>query len=112
MNSPDTVPQGICRTARSPAELFPLIDFCRAGKLKEVGEWIAAGKPLDPPKSMKKRSRRRQSPLDVAIEKGFFTARRTKTRFPLNALEQANVACWSLEMWCLQSQLGRFRMHL
>jgi hypothetical protein len=70
MNSSDTLPQNVCRTARSPEELFPLIDFCRAGKLKEVSEWIAAGKPLDPPKSMKKRSRRRQSPLDVAIEKG------------------------------------------
>jgi hypothetical protein len=50
--------------------LFELADYCRAGKLKEVGEWIAAGKPLDPPRNAKRS--RRQSPLEIAIEKGFF----------------------------------------
>src|SRR5262249_12703024 len=73
INPPDVLRQNVSRTARSPEELFPLIEFCRAGKLKEVGEWIAAGKPLDPPLTLKKGGRRRQSPLDVAIEKGFFT---------------------------------------
>jgi len=60
------------KAARSPEELFPLIDLCRAGKLKEVGEWIAAGKPLDPPTPLNSRRSRRQSPLEIAIEKGFF----------------------------------------
>ena len=58
------------RVARSPEELFPLLEYCRAGKLKEVEEWIAAGKPLDPPQTAR-RSRRR-SPMEIAIEKGFF----------------------------------------
>ena len=58
------------KAARSPEELFPLVDLCRAGKLKEVGEWIASSKPLDPPLNAKRS--RRQSPLEVAIEKGFF----------------------------------------
>src|SRR4051794_30570273 len=51
-------------------EVFPLIDLCRVGKLKEVAEWIAAGKPLDPPLNAKRS--RRQSPLEIAIQKGFF----------------------------------------
>jgi len=57
------------KAARSPEELFPLLDFCHAGKLKEVGEWIEARKPLDPPLNVKKT--RRQSPLEIAIDKGF-----------------------------------------
>lgn len=60
----------ISRVARSPEELFPLLEYCRAGKLKEVEEWIATGKPLDPPQTAR-RSRRR-SPMEIAIEKGFF----------------------------------------
>ncbi len=71
MISPDTALQTASRAARSPEELFPLIHFCRAGKLKEVSEWIAQGKPLDPPVSAKRK--RRQSPLEVAIEKGFYS---------------------------------------
>jgi hypothetical protein len=60
------------KAARSPEELFPLIEYCRAGKLKEVSEWIAANKPLDPPANVKPR-RRRGSPLQIAIEKGFYS---------------------------------------
>jgi hypothetical protein len=59
------------RVARSAEELFPLIDYCRAGKLKDVSEWIASDKPLDPPPT-RKRSRR-QTPLQIAIEKGFYS---------------------------------------
>jgi hypothetical protein len=71
MISPEAASPTSSRTARSPEELFPLIDFCRAGKLKEVSEWVAAGKPLDPPISAKRK--RRSSPLEVAIEKGFYS---------------------------------------
>jgi hypothetical protein len=60
------------KVARSPEELFPLIEYCRAGKLQEVSEWIAASKPLDPPANVKPR-RRRASPLQIAIEKGFYS---------------------------------------
>jgi ankyrin repeat protein len=58
------------RVARSWEELFPLLEYCRAGKLKEVGEWMAAGNPIDPPLNAKRTARR--SPLQIAIEKGFY----------------------------------------
>ncbi|MEQ1853288.1 MAG: hypothetical protein ABMA01_17045, partial [Chthoniobacteraceae bacterium] len=45
-------------------------EYCRAGKLKEVSEWIAAGHPIDPPQTAKRT--RRRSPLEIAIEKGFY----------------------------------------
>lgn len=71
MINPSHAPPAVgLKAARSPEELFPLVDLCRAGKLKEVGEWIAAGKPLDPPLNAKRS--RRQSPLEIAIDKGFF----------------------------------------
>lgn len=60
----------ISKAARSPEELFLLIAYCRAGKLKEVSEWISAGKPIDPLK--RTGETRRRSQLQVAIEKGFF----------------------------------------
>jgi hypothetical protein len=58
------------KAARSWEELFSLMEYCRGGKLNEVSEWIAAGHPIDPPLNGK-RSRRR-SPLEIAIEKGFY----------------------------------------
>ena len=58
------------KAARSPEELFPLIEYCRAGKLKEVRAWIAAGHPIDPPQTAKRT--RRRSPLEIAVEKGFY----------------------------------------
>ena len=58
------------RTARSPEELFPLLEYCRAGKLREVREWTDAGHPVNPPPNAKRSQRR--SPLEVAIERGFF----------------------------------------
>lgn len=71
MISPPHAPPAVgLKSAKSPEELFPLADLCRAGKLKEVGEWIASGKPLDPP--LNARRSRRQSPLEIAIDKGFF----------------------------------------
>jgi hypothetical protein len=30
-------------------EISPLADLCRAGKLFEVQDWIANGKPVNPP---------------------------------------------------------------
>jgi hypothetical protein len=61
----------LSKAARSPEELFPLIEYCRAGNLKAVSEWIAAGHPIDPPQTGKRT--RRRFPLEIAIEKGFLT---------------------------------------
>ncbi len=48
----------------------PLVDLCKAGRLFEVQEWIASGKPVNLPASVKKRTRK-MYPLQVAVEKGF-----------------------------------------
>jgi hypothetical protein len=54
----------------SREELAPLFELCRAGRLFEVQEWIAAGKPVNPPAERPKRHKF-TSPLLVAIDKGF-----------------------------------------
>jgi hypothetical protein len=56
--------------AKSIEELFPLIEFCKAGNLSAVSKWIAEGNPINPPPGKKTR---RASPLQIAIEKGFLT---------------------------------------
>ena len=42
-----------------------LLGLCRAGRLYEIEQWIAAGRSLRTPRNLKK------SPLDVAVEHGF-----------------------------------------
>jgi len=49
-------------------EIKPLIDLCKAGKLFEVQEWIASGKPVNPPPE---KGRRGKTPLRVAMDSGF-----------------------------------------
>jgi hypothetical protein len=56
--------------AKSEDEIKPLVDLCKAGKLFEVQEWIAAGKPVNPPPRPEK-GRRSKIPLQIAIESGF-----------------------------------------
>lgn len=58
--------------ALTPAEqeIRALVELCRAGKLFAVQDWIAAGKPVNPPPSERK-GVRPQTPLDVAIDRGF-----------------------------------------
>jgi hypothetical protein len=63
--------------ARSVEELFPLIEFCKAGDLKATSDWIAKGNPLDLPPGKKTR---RASPLQIAIEKGFLSLTETRRR--------------------------------
>jgi ankyrin repeat protein len=50
-------------------EIKPLIELCKAGKLFEVQEWIASGKPVNPPPSVS--GYKRKSPLEVAMDLGF-----------------------------------------
>jgi hypothetical protein len=54
----------------SREELEPLFELCRAGRLFEVQDWIASGKPINPPPEPRKHSKF-TSPLLVAIDKGF-----------------------------------------
>ena len=58
------------RRARTQEEIQPLIELCKAGKLFEVQEWIAAGKVVNTPIYPNHRVSRR-SPLETAIERGF-----------------------------------------
>lgn len=51
-------------------EIQLLVKQCRAGKLFAVQDWIAIGKPVNPPPSDRKGTRP-QTPLQVAIDRGF-----------------------------------------
>lgn len=58
------------KRAADAEELAPLVEFIKAGKLFDIQTWIKDGKPVNsPPRSPK--GRRTNSPLDVAIERGF-----------------------------------------
>ena len=58
------------KRAKNYDEIEPLVKLCRLGKLFEVQEWISAGKPVNPPKDLDRRVKRR-FPLYLAIESGF-----------------------------------------
>ncbi|WP_437191550.1 ankyrin repeat domain-containing protein [Planctomicrobium sp. SH527] len=47
-----------------------LTELCREGKLFAVQEWIAAGKPVNPPPATRK-GIQPQTPLEIAFERGF-----------------------------------------
>ena len=51
-------------------EVKLLIDICKTGKLFDVQNWIAEGKPVNLPSIMEGKTRRK-SPLEVAIDSGF-----------------------------------------
>jgi len=51
-------------------EISPLIELCKAGRLFEVQDWIAAGKPVNLPDPVPKKPGKR-SPLQIAIDSGF-----------------------------------------
>ena len=64
-------PRGIKQLrARSREEIVPLIDLCKKGRLFEVQNWIAEGKPVNLPCDDPK-GRRLHSPLEIAIDMGF-----------------------------------------
>ena len=58
------------RRAETQAEIQPLIELCKAGKLFEVQEWAAARKAVNSPIYPNHRASRR-SPLEIAVERGF-----------------------------------------
>ena len=58
------------KRAETYDEIEPLVKLCRLGKLFEVQEWISAGKPVNLPKDLDRRVKRR-FPLYLAIESGF-----------------------------------------
>lgn len=64
------VPSKGIRRAQTQEEIQPLIELCKAGKLFEVQEWIAAGKVVNPPIYPTHRASRR-SPLEIAVGHGF-----------------------------------------
>lgn len=58
------------RRANTQEEIQPLLELCKAGKLFEVQEWIAAGNVVNPPIYANHRVRH-HSPLETAVERGF-----------------------------------------
>ena len=58
------------KRAETHDEIKPLIGLCKAGRLFEVQQWIAAGKPVNLRLSPEKRHRTK-GPLEVSIECGF-----------------------------------------
>lgn len=53
-------------------EIKPLIQLIREGKLFDVQDWIAKGKPINPPEPESK-GRRHKGPLECAIDTGFYS---------------------------------------
>ena len=58
------------KRARSWEQIEPLQHLCQEGRLFEVQEWIASGRPVNIPSKEPKR-RVPPSPLSIAIESGF-----------------------------------------
>lgn len=56
--------------AKSADDIRPLLELCKLGKLFEVQEWIASGKPINSP-PIPVKGRRCKTPLDYAIATGF-----------------------------------------
>ena len=57
--------------AKGLDEIFPLITLCASGKLYEVEEWIAEGKPIQCHPSDDPRWRKIAPPLQTAADRGF-----------------------------------------
>jgi hypothetical protein len=58
------------KRAEAYEQVEPLIELCKAGRLFDVQDWIAAGNPVNLPLPGDKKTRR-EYPLEVAIESGF-----------------------------------------
>ena len=57
------------KTAKTPQDLKPFIELCKAGKLFEVQKWIDEGNPFLLPEQ--KVGTRWKSPLEYTMERGF-----------------------------------------
>ena len=58
------------KRAKTYDEIEPLVKLCRLGKVFEIQEWVSAGNPVNPPKDLDRRVKKR-FPLYLAIESGF-----------------------------------------
>ena len=59
------------------AEVEPLLALCANGRLYEVEEWIAAGRPLQFPPPDDRKLQRRDTALQIAVNRCFYS-------YPLN----------------------------
>jgi len=57
------------KTTKTPQDLKPFIELCKAGKLLEVQKWIDGDKPFLLPEQ--KAGTRWKSPLEYTMERGF-----------------------------------------
>jgi len=58
------------RQAQKYEEIEPLLKLCKAGRLFDVQNWIAEGKPINPSSEIDKK-RGKKSPLQVSMDTGF-----------------------------------------
>lgn len=58
------------KRAPDKATIAPLIGLCKSGRLFDVQDWIAQGKPVNPP-PIPPKGAGTKSPLEFAIECGF-----------------------------------------
>lgn len=58
------------KRAKDYDDIKPLVDLCKAGRLFDVQDWIADGKPINPPPPPAKGARKK-CPLQVSIDNGF-----------------------------------------
>lgn len=75
--------------ARTYAEIERLVAICSDGRLRDVEQWIAAGKPVNLPARMRQVGPNRQSPLAVAIDRGIHSL--------VEVLLQAGARAWQGE---------------
>lgn len=83
-------------------EIKPLVDLCKLGKLFEAQEWIASGKPVNPPPS--ESGYRKKSPLEIAIELGFHSL--------IKALLEGGADINEPRYWPLDEALHKRRLDL
>lgn len=70
---PRTNPPPPAARFRQPAareeDVAELVQFCKAGRVYDVERWIQAGRPLQASQNMSGKPRRRQSALEVALDR-------------------------------------------
>jgi hypothetical protein len=68
-----------------------LVGLCRAGRLYEIEQWIAGGKPLDITEVA--RRGRQQSLLEIAVDTGFHSLVELIAKYETNQLAKAAALC-------------------
>ena len=66
-------PSKYCTPAESYESIEELVVLCAQGKLYEVEQWIAEGKPIQCERMTDRKMRKKTTPLSVVVRKGFYS---------------------------------------